>query len=69
MNAKQRIVMLWSSYLYLLHADGVHITTKRNWTTECISMFFQMMRSDLIRPDQATSEPSEHSFRSGRCIN
>ena len=62
LTAKERVSMLWSSLLFCLHVDGVSITTKRNWFTECISMVFMMMRYDVMSPHHLTSEPSEHSF-------
>ena len=62
LTAKERVTMLWSSLLVCLHVDGVSITTKRNWVTECISMVFMMMRFDVMSPHRLTSEPSEHSF-------
>lgn len=61
LTAKKWISIIWSSFLYLLHVDGVSVTTKRNWVTEMISLCFMMMLLDIIRPDRLTSEPSEHS--------
>ena len=31
-----------------LHIDGVHITTNRNWLSECVSLCFLIMRSDIV---------------------
>jgi hypothetical protein len=66
--ASQRVFMLWTSFLFILHVDGVSITTKRNWASETISMVHVMMRSDVVKPYRLTSEPSEHSFASMRFI-
>ena len=56
LNAKERVMMLWSSLMFLLHVDGVHIITKRNWLLECNSMVFVMMRNDVTAPHWLTSE-------------
>ena len=61
-NAQERVVMLWSSFIYFLHIDGVHPVTKKNLLLECISMSFAMLRADVIRPSRITTEPSEHSI-------
>ena len=44
-----------------LHIDGVHITTKRNCLSECVSIYFLIMRSDVVEPCLLTSKPSEHT--------
>ena len=36
LNAKQRVILLWSSMLFIMQVDGIHKTTKRNWAVECI---------------------------------
>lgn len=61
-TATERVVMLWSSFIFMLHIDGVHPTTKRNLMLECISMSFMILRSDVFRPSRITTEPSEHSI-------
>jgi hypothetical protein len=68
-NAKQRVSMIWSSFLYLLHVDGVSIITKRNWATETVSLCFVMMRDDIMRPGRSASELSEHTYGSMRGIS
>ena len=60
-TARERVVMLWSSLLWVLHVDGTHIITKRNWIVECVSLAFLLMRSDVIQIHRTTTEPSEHS--------
>ena len=37
-QAKTRVFMLWSSLIFMLHIDGVHHATKKNWlvSTICI---------------------------------
>jgi hypothetical protein len=60
--------MIWSSFLFLLHVDGVSIITKMNWATETLSLCFVMMRDNIMRPDHSTSEPSEHTYGSMRGI-
>lgn len=62
LKPKERISMLWSTFLYILHIDGVSILTKRNWASECISLSFLIMVSDVRYPHRLTSEPSEHSI-------
>ena len=54
-------MMLWSSFLFFLHIDGVYLTTKRNFLSECVSLCFLMMRSDILEPHLLTSEPSENT--------
>ena len=60
--AEARIKMLWSSLVYFLHMDGVHILTKRNWILGVVPMIFMMMRADVMNPSRLTSEPNEHVF-------
>ena len=62
LSCKERISMLWSSFLFLLHVDGASIVTKRNWASESVSMCFMMMYQAVIRPHRLSSEPSEHSI-------
>ena len=61
-TATNRVFLLWSSLIYMLHVDGIHHTTKKNCLTEIVATVFILMRHDVIRPDRTTSEPSEHSF-------
>jgi len=53
--------MLWSAFIWLLHIDGMSITTKRNLCSECIFMAFMMMLNEVGDPYLVTIEPSEHS--------
>ena len=62
LKPNERISMLWSSFLFLLHVDGVSVVTKRNWASEVISMCFIIMCQLSVRPHRLTSEPSEHSI-------
>jgi len=62
LSANERIVMLWSSLVFMIHIDGAFITTKRNLINECIGLCFLIMRDDVIQPHRLTSEPSEHTF-------
>ena len=43
-----------------IHIGGVHITTKINFLSECDSICFLIMRSDIVGPRLLTYEPSEH---------
>ena len=54
-------MMLWSSLLFLIHINGIHITTKRNWLYECISLCLLIMCSDIVKPCLLTFEPSENT--------
>ena len=38
--AKTQVIFFWSSLLYVMHIDGVHHTTKKNWLLASISLFF-----------------------------
>ena len=44
-----------------LHVDGFHILTKINWLSECVSLYFLIMRSNIVEPHILTSETSEHT--------
>ena len=48
LNAQQRVEILWSLFLFSLHVDGIHVTTKRNMLLECVSILFLMYRNDVI---------------------
>ena len=61
-TAKERVAMIWSSLIYMLHIDGTHHITKRNLILKCVSMCFVILQSDVIRPHRITSEPSKHSI-------
>jgi len=62
LTATERVTMLWSSLIFLLHIEGVHPITKRNWMVECLGLAFLIMRADICQPHRLTSEPSEHTF-------
>ena len=62
LKQNERISMLWSSFLFLLHVGGVSVATKRNWASEVISMCFITMCQLSVRPHRLTSEPSEYSM-------
>ena len=40
LTVKKRVIMLWPSFVFILHVDGVYLITKRNLITECILVFF-----------------------------
>ena len=61
-HAKTRVYMLWSFLIYMLHIDGVHHATKKNWLVSTISLSFIMLRSNIIRTHRVTSETSEHTI-------
>ena len=44
-----------------LHIDVVHIKTKINWLSGCVSLCFMMMRSNIVEPRILTSEPFEYT--------
>lgn len=58
---KERVFMLWHSFLWFLHIDGVSIITKKNFLSECVSLSFLILRDDVSEPHLLTSEPSEHA--------
>ena len=60
LTSKQKISMLWSSYILLLHVDGLIIKNKSNWTCEIISLSLLTMLNEVIRPHHLTSELSEN---------
>ena len=62
LSPKTRVYLTWSSLIFMLHIDGVHVTTKRNWIVASISLCFLYMRSDVRLPHRLTSETSEHSI-------
>ena len=62
LTANERVTMVWTSMIFFLHIDGAHVTTKRNWINETISLCFLMLREDVLQPHRLTSEPSEHTF-------
>ena len=39
---------------------GFHITTKINWLSECVSLYFLIMQSDIVEPHLLTSKHYEH---------
>ena len=67
-DAKTREMMLWSSLIFILHIDGAHITTKKNFIMTTIYLMFLMMRSDITRVHRLTSKSSEHSIGNLRAI-
>ena len=60
--------MIWHCLLWVLHIDGMCITTKRNFLSECVSLCFLIVRDDVKEPHLLTSEPSEHSNALLRCM-
>ena len=68
LKAQERVTMIWHCLLWILHVDGVCITTKRNFLSECVSLCFLIMRDDVKEPHLLTSEPSEHSNALLRCM-
>ena len=48
LQSKERVMMLWSFLLFLIHIDGIHITTKINWLYECVSLCLLIMRYDIL---------------------
>ena len=61
-QAKTRVLMLWSSFIFMLHIDGVHHATTKNWLVATISLSFLVLRDDVVCPHITTSEPSKHSI-------
>ena len=68
LKASERVTMIWHSFLWLIHVDGVSVTTKRNFLSECVSFCFLIMRDDVTDPHLLTTEPSEHSNALLRCM-
>lgn len=68
LNNIDRVKLLWASLIFFLHLNGVSIHTKRNFIIACIANCFILMRSDVVNPHRATSEPSEHTFGHARSI-
>ena len=58
---KERVMTLWYYFLFFLHIDGVCITTKRNWISECVSLHFLIMRFDIVENYLLIDEPSEYT--------
>lgn len=50
LKPKERISMLWSTFMFILHVNGVSIVIKRNWASECILLSFLIMLSDVHCP-------------------
>ena len=65
-QAKTRVYMLWRSLIFMLHIDGVHHATKKNWLVSTISLCFLILRKDIVQPHRVTSEPSKHSIAFAR---
>ena len=49
LSANERIVMLWSSLIFMIHIDGAFITTKRNLINECIRYDYSLTFHPKIR--------------------
>ena len=52
----------------MIHIDGAHVTTKRNWLVATISLIFLFLWLGVVRPNRTTSEPFEHSIANTRAI-
>jgi len=52
------VSMLWFTSLL----SGACVTTKRNLVAEAIAFAFLLLRSDVKKPRNLTSEPAEHEF-------
>ena len=53
---------MWCSLIFVLHMDGVHVTTKRNMIYETIGNIILLCFKNVVYPHQTTSEPIEHFF-------
>ena len=60
--ANWRAVYSWISLIWFTSLDGVCMTTKRNLVSEAIPFAFLLLRNDIEKPRNATSEPAEHEF-------
>ena len=60
-QAKEHVMMLWSSFLFFIHIYGFHITSKIYWISECVSFCLLIMRSNIVEPRLLTFEPSRHT--------
>ena len=65
-NYKDRVYMIWSSLICMLHFDGVSIITKRNWIMATVASIFNIMMETVVEPHRCTSEPNEHTFGHAR---
>jgi hypothetical protein len=61
-DAKQRAVFSWMSMLWFTSLSGACVVTKRNLVAEAIAFSFLLLRSDVKKPRNLTSEPAEHEF-------
>ena len=62
LNKKTRVTLIWSLLIFLLHVDGVHHATKKNWIIFSVLMSFLILRHNMVRPHRATSKPIKHSI-------
>ena len=53
--------VIWHSLLWFLHIDSVSIISKKNYSLECVSLCFIILRNDITQPHLLATEPSEHA--------
>lgn len=68
LSYKTRIRMMWSSMIFVLHMDGIHSTTKRNWILGTIGTVFLLMMDDVYDIYLTTTECCEHTFGHARSM-
>ena len=61
-QARHQDVYLWCSMLWLTYISGSSIITKRNIVSETIAFMFLVLRSDITKPRNCTSEVCENFF-------
>ena len=66
LSGKHRAVTILSTMIWLTSLSGACMITKRNIVAESISFVFIVMRDDVQKTRNATSEPAEHSFGNAR---
>ena len=47
--AKTRAIFVWSLLMFVLHVDGVHHTTKKNWLLASVAMIFLFLRDNVTK--------------------
>lgn len=59
---KQRILMLWSSYLFFDSIHGIDCKTKENYGRMAFGMCCLIIQEDVTLPRRTTTELAEHMF-------
>ena len=62
MDSKQRAVFSWSVMTWFMSLTYFCITTKQNLVYEWVVLAFLLLRGDVYKPCNTTSDPAEHEF-------